>query len=161
VQGKRAARRVPGQVVGRVGYKKDPRRPSQFLSRRTIRVRQSANAGNVLYRRIYSTDGIAFIHEGSCECAKSELDLFSLPSTQTSIENKIYVEYHPISNITGGTPLEFDVTETGDDYLDLANSFLCVRAKITRNNGDDLDTVDTAGPSIISFTACFPRWTCR
>jgi hypothetical protein len=38
-RGKRAARRVPGQVVERVGYKKDPRRPSQFLSRRTIRVR--------------------------------------------------------------------------------------------------------------------------
>jgi hypothetical protein len=38
-RGKRAARRVPGQVVERVGYKKDPRRPSQFLSRRTIWVR--------------------------------------------------------------------------------------------------------------------------
>jgi hypothetical protein len=71
---------------------------------------------------------MAFIHEGSCECAKSELDLFSLPSTQTSIESGIYVEYHPISNITGGATIEFDVTATGDDYLDLANSFLCVRA---------------------------------
>jgi hypothetical protein len=62
------------------------------------------NAGNVLHRRTYSTDGMAFIHEGSCECAKSELDLFSLPSMQTSIESGIYVEYHPISNITGGAP---------------------------------------------------------
>jgi hypothetical protein len=89
---------------------------------------------------------MAFIHEGSCECAKSELDLFSLPSTQTSIESGIYVEYHPISNITGGAPIEFDVTATGDDYLDLANSFLCVLAKITRINGDDLDAADTVGP---------------
>jgi hypothetical protein len=89
---------------------------------------------------------MAFIHEGSCGCAKSELDLFSLPSTQTSIESGIYVEYHPISNITGGAPIEFDVTATGDDYLDLANSFLCVRAKITRINGDDLDAADTVRP---------------
>jgi hypothetical protein len=89
---------------------------------------------------------MAFIHEGSCECAKSELDLFSLPWTQTSIESGIYVEYHPISNITGGAPIEFDVTATGDDYLDLANSFLCARAKITRINGDDLDAADTVGP---------------
>ena len=29
---------------------------------------------------------MAFIHEGSCECTKSELDLFSVPPTQTSIE---------------------------------------------------------------------------
>lgn len=89
---------------------------------------------------------MAFIHEGSCECAKSELDLFSVPATQTSIESGIYVEYHPISSITGAAPIEFDVTASGDDYLDLANSFLCVRAKITRANGDNLDAADTVGP---------------
>jgi hypothetical protein len=94
----------------------------------------------------YSTDDLALIHESNCECAKSELDLFTLPSTQTSIESGIYVEYHPISYSTGGAPIEFDVTATGDDYLDLANSFLCVRAEITRINGDDLDAANTVGP---------------
>ena len=89
---------------------------------------------------------MAFIHEGSCECAKSELDLFSVPATQTSIESGIYVEYHPISSITGSSPIEFDVTASGDDYLDLANSLLCVRAKITRANGDNLDAADTVAP---------------
>jgi hypothetical protein len=89
---------------------------------------------------------MAFIHEGSCECAKSELDLFSVPATQTSIESGTYVEYHPVASITGGAPIEFDVTASGDDYLDSDNSFLCVRAKITRANNDDLDAVDTVGP---------------
>jgi hypothetical protein len=89
---------------------------------------------------------MAFIHEGSCECAKSELDLFSVPATQTSIESGTYVEYHPVASITGGAPIEFDVTASGDDYLDFANSFLCVRAKITRANNDDLDAADTVGP---------------
>ena len=89
---------------------------------------------------------MAFIHEGSCECAKSELDLFSIPATQTSIENGTYVEYHPISTISGGAPIEFDVTATGDDYLDLTNSYLHVRAKITRANGSDLEAADTVGP---------------
>jgi hypothetical protein len=89
---------------------------------------------------------MAFIHEGSCECAKSELDLFSVPATQTSIESGTYVEYHPVASITGGAPIEFDVTTSGDDYLDFANSFLCVRAKITRANNDDLDAADTVGP---------------
>ena len=89
---------------------------------------------------------MAFIHEGSCECAKSELDLFSVPATQTSIDSETFVEYHPISSITGAAPIEFDVTASGDDYLDLANSFLCVRAKITRVNNDDLDANDAVGP---------------
>jgi hypothetical protein len=47
---------------------------------------------------------------------------------------------------TGGAPIEFDVTATGDDYLVLANGFLCVRAKIIRANGDNLDAADMVGP---------------
>jgi hypothetical protein len=81
---------------------------------------------------------VAFIHEGSCECAKSELDLFSIPATQTSIESGMYVDYHPVSNITGGAPVEFDVNATGENYLDPANSLPHVRAKIVKANGDDL-----------------------
>lgn len=48
---------------------------------------------------------MAFIHEGSCECAKSELDLFSVPATQTSVESGTYVEYHPISSMMGGSDI--------------------------------------------------------
>jgi hypothetical protein len=89
---------------------------------------------------------MAFIHEGSCECAKSELDLFSIPATQTSVESGMYVDYHPVSSITGGAPIEFDVNATGEEYLDLANSLLHVRAKIIKANGEDLEAVSTVGP---------------
>ena len=41
---------------------------------------------------------MAFIHDHSCECAKTELDIFSEPLTQTSIEYGNYVEYHPLSS---------------------------------------------------------------
>jgi len=47
---------------------------------------------------------MAFIHEGSHECTRSELDLFSVPPTQTSIESGTFVEYRPISSITDGAP---------------------------------------------------------
>jgi hypothetical protein len=47
---------------------------------------------------------MAFIHEGSCECAKSELDLFSVPATQTSIESGTYVEYHPVARYRAVLP---------------------------------------------------------
>lgn len=89
---------------------------------------------------------MAFIHESSCECAKSELDLFSVPPTQTSIENGRYVEYHPISSISDGAPIEFEVSASGDDYLDLSNSYLYVRAKITKPNGNNLEDADAVGP---------------
>ena len=89
---------------------------------------------------------MAFIHEGSCECAKSELDLFSLPPTQTSIESGIFVEYHPISSLTDGAPIEFEVSSSGDDYMDFANSYLYIRVKIMRSNGNNLVADDSVGP---------------
>jgi len=89
---------------------------------------------------------MAFVHECSCECTKSELDLFSVPPTQTSIENGSWVEYHPISTITDGAPIEFDVSSSGEDYMDFANSYLLVRAKLQRANGDDMEDGDQVGP---------------
>ena len=81
---------------------------------------------------------MAFIHEGSCECAKSELDLFSVPPTQTSIENATFVEYHPISSLSDGAPIEFEVSSSGDDYIDFNDSQLCVRIKIVKADGSNL-----------------------
>jgi hypothetical protein len=89
---------------------------------------------------------MAFIHEGSCEYTKSELDLLSIPATQTSVESGMYVDYHPVSSITGGAPIEFDVNATGNVYLDPANSLLHVRAKIVKTNGEDLGAASTVGP---------------
>ena len=89
---------------------------------------------------------MAFIHEGSCECTKSELDLFSVPPTQTTIESGAFVEFRPISTLTDGAPIEFDVTSSGDDYIDFANSYLHVKAKTVRANGANLEAADTVGP---------------
>ena len=43
---------------------------------------------------------MAFAHDLSCECTKSELDLFSVPPTQTNMEHGSWVEYHPLSTVT-------------------------------------------------------------
>ena len=81
---------------------------------------------------------MAFIHDQSCECAKTELDVLSVPPTQTSIEFGNYVEYHPLSSITDSGSIEFDVSSSGQNYLDFANTQLLVKSKITRGNGDDI-----------------------
>ena len=88
---------------------------------------------------------MAFIHDQSCDCAKTELDVFSVPPTQTSIEYGNYVEYHPLSSITDSGPIEFDVSSSGPNYLDFANTQLLVKAKITGGNGDDITDADHVG----------------
>ena len=100
---------------------------------------------------------MAFVHEQSCECAKSELDLFSMPPTQTSIENGSWVEYHPLSTITDGTPLEFEITGNGEDYLDFGNSYLHVKAKITKPDGTDIDDDAAVGPVNLFLHSLFSQ----
>ena len=52
---------------------------------------------------------------------------------------RLYVEFQRISTLTDGAPIEFDVTSSGDDYIDSANSYLHVKAKIVQANGANLE----------------------
>ena len=89
---------------------------------------------------------MAFVHPQSCECIKSELDIFAVPPTQTSIEHGQYVEYNPIAAIALGQLIEFNIPGGGQDYLDLANTQLYVKAQILRHNGNALADADDVGP---------------
>jgi len=73
---------------------------------------------------------MAFLHTHSCECLKSELELFSLPPTQTTIEGTQWVYYKPISSLTDDAPIEFVVPGQGDEYIDLAHTMLSMRVRI-------------------------------
>ena len=88
---------------------------------------------------------MAFIHDGSCECAKSELDLFSVPPTQTSLESATFVEYHPISSLSDGAPIEFEVSSTGEEYADLNDSQLYIKCKIVKADGSAIGDTDKVG----------------
>ena len=66
----------------------------------------------------------------SCECNKSELDLFNLLPTQTSIENSHWVRHNPISSLVGDSPLEFTIPGSGDEYLDFAHTLFYVKVTL-------------------------------
>lgn len=81
---------------------------------------------------------MAFVHHMSHECAKTETDIFTIPPTQTAIEGGSYVEYNPISSISHGSPIEFSVIGSGQDYIDLSNTQLYIKAQIVKANGDQI-----------------------
>lgn len=80
---------------------------------------------------------MAFLHAHSCECMKSELELFTLPPTQTTIEGSQWVYYKPISSLTDDSPIEFVVPGHGDEYIDLAHTMLSLRVEIPRTSTKD------------------------
>ena len=57
---------------------------------------------------------------------------------QTSIDEGQWIEHQPMTSLDSGGPIEFVVPGTGDAYIDLANTYLFVRAKIIRGAGTNL-----------------------
>ncbi|XP_012278358.2 uncharacterized protein F54H12.2-like [Orussus abietinus] len=93
---------------------------------------------------------MAFLHAHSHECLKSELSLFSLPPTQTTIDNSQWVHYKPISSLSDDSPIEFDVPGHGDGYRDFAHTMLSARIALQPVNSDievkTLKDVENVGP---------------
>jgi hypothetical protein len=89
---------------------------------------------------------MALIHPQSCECIHSGLDLFSVPPTQTAVEEGQFVEVHPLAALAPNAPIEFAISGQTEEYLDLNNTFLHVTAKVTKANGNDLDAGNDIAP---------------
>jgi len=75
---------------------------------------------------------MAFVNPNSCKCTNSEMDVFAVQPTQTSIEEASVVEYHPISSLANRALIDFDIPGSGEQYIDTNNIQLYVRAKIVR-----------------------------
>ena len=73
-------------------------------------------------------------------CGKSELELGSVPPTQVTILEDYVVATGPKSSLDGGGPLEFEITASGEDYLDLSKCYLKIKFKIMNEDGTRLDS---------------------
>ena len=79
-------------------------------------------------------------------CVKSELDLFAVPPTQTSVEHGCTMDYHSVSTLTDNGPIEFNTPGSGEDYIDLTNTFLQLGVKITAADGANIADAAAIGP---------------
>ena len=99
---------------------------------------------------------MSLIHEDSLEILKSELELFAIPPTQTSIEETRFVEYYPQTSLGHG-PVEFHIPPNDKEYLDLQNSFLYMKIRILDEDGEMLKPiVSSSDKSIPTESIVFP-----
>ena len=89
---------------------------------------------------------MSLINHCSQECTKGELDIFLLPETQCSVESADYVYYKPISSLENNSPIEFLIPASGDEYIDVGDTFLHVVASIRKSDGTAFAPADTVGP---------------
>lgn len=99
----------------------------------------------------------SLIHKDSAACAKSELDLFFLPPTQTAIEKGQFIEFHPLANIRDGGPVEFNISGNGDEYMDLSASYVYVKAKLVKPDGSPLPEKEGVAPVNLFLHALFSQ----
>lgn len=75
---------------------------------------------------------MAFISSTGEMFVKSELDIFTLPPLQTSIESGSLQSYRPITSLSNSGPIEFVVSGcSNDEYLDLARVYLHLQVKLS------------------------------
>ena len=78
---------------------------------------------------------MSYVHPFSKRCDKSEVDLFSVPPTQQSLERGRWIDYAPLSSVTNpNSAITFLIAGT-DEYIDLSKTILTVTGKVTLKDG--------------------------
>lgn len=75
----------------------------------------------------------------STPVVRGEIDLFQLPSTDTTVQSSFYTEYKPVVNIMDSdAKIEFRLSGNSDQYIDLNDSFLHLLVKVVDGEGNKL-----------------------
>ncbi|XP_021354323.1 uncharacterized protein LOC110450876 [Mizuhopecten yessoensis] len=99
---------------------------------------------------------MSLVHPNSCECAKSELDLFDVPPTQTSVEDGYWQQIGTVTSVNDGGPYTFKISGSGEDYLDLGNTNLFVKVKLVKKaDGTALEDDSNVAPTNLFLHSLF------
>lgn len=89
---------------------------------------------------------MSYINSHRSAALKSELDLFAVPPTQSSVEDGSMHCYRPMASLSDTSPIEFVVTGHGDEYIDLAHTALYILVKIIPGTKDIEAAASTSTP---------------
>ena len=98
------------------------------------------------HRSVEMGVGVRKAHHSSEICSKSELALWSPPPTQLSILESQWISYPPFSSLRDEGMLEFKITGSESEFVDLAQTFIHVTCSIVKPDGSDLGEAAKVGP---------------
>jgi hypothetical protein len=82
----------------------------------------------------------------SCACVKSELDLFTAGLVQQSISSGVWTELKAVASLSNSSVIEFHSSGSGDDYVDLGQTYLHLKARVVKKDGSAIDAAAAVGP---------------
>ena len=111
--------------------------------------RKKAKSPNSLSKRLrryaYNPENQVLTMMNQDNCNREELLLFSLPPSDTALQSREWIEYRPVNQITGSTVLDFNIPSQSSAYIDLKNSRLNVKLRLTNNDGTPLKDGEVVG----------------
>ena len=90
------------------------------------------------------------MQHGSCECSKSELDVTHVPPTMTAMQDGHWTEHYPVSSLNNSAPIEFVIPAQTEKWTDVNQSYLYLKVKVLKPNGNNLDA-DTETSVVNNF----------
>ena len=90
-----------------------------------------------------------YLHESSLPASKSELQIFSVPPTQTAIESCYEVEYRPAASLESSNSYEINIPAS-EDFTDLAATMLHLVVSIKTKDNKAL-TAETGLEAVENF----------
>ena len=82
---------------------------------------------------------MSYVHSRSKRCEKSEIDLFSVPPTQLSLEKGRWIDYRPLSSVQNDDAAMTFLIAGTDEYIDLSRTILTVEGKIETSSTVNAD----------------------
>lgn len=82
------------------------------------------------------------IHEKSQLTTIPDLDIFSLPPTQESIERTYYTEHRPLSTISSSQQIQFSFNSSKDEYINLRDMLFYIKLKINLKKATNVVAAD-------------------
>ena len=73
------------------------------------------------------------------------------------MESGNWIEYHPLTSMADGSPIEFKISGSGEDCIDFGNSKLYVQAKIVQANGANLGAAANTAPVNLFLHSLFSQ----
>jgi hypothetical protein len=74
------------------------------------------------------------MNEKTIEGINGELDLFSVPVSQKSVLSGDWIQYKPTQQINADSPLLFEISGSGDRYIDTSKTLLNVKLKVLKED---------------------------
>ena len=89
------------------------------------------------------------------EVKNTALCIFDQPAVQTDVTKNILCDYYPLTSVTSGGPIEFHVPGSSEEYIDVNDINLYIRAKITKADGTDIETTHKVGLNNLPIASLF------